>query len=244
VGLPFFGLEMVAVCLPTLGRRVAGVIAVMLAAVVGGCGTVGPRERALPRPVSDSTAVEARFAGIPQGGMALGAPSAPVTLVEFGDLQCPFCQRYALRVLPALLDRYVRPGRVRLEFRAVALLGPDSARAARAAMGAAEQDRLWQFIDLFYVNQGRENTGYVTDRFLRSIARGVRGLDPVRALRSSGGPSVTTQLAENLALARRWAIPGTPTFLVGPTGGRMSRLVLPTHDPRPFAQVLERLLRP
>jgi protein-disulfide isomerase len=142
-----------------------------------------------------------------------------------------------------LLDRYVRPGKLRLEFRPVALLGPDSVRAARAAMAAAEQNRLWQFIDLFYVNQGRENTGYVTDRFLRGIAGGVPGLDAGRALRSSAAAAATTQLAENLALARRWAIPGTPTFLVGRSGGRMGRLVLPSHDPRPFTAVLDRLLR-
>ena len=92
-----------------------------------------------------------------------GDPKAPVVLTEFADLQCPFCRDYALNVLPQIIERYVRTGRLRLELRLRAFLGADSDVAGRAAQAAATRDRMWNFVDLFYRNQGTENTGYVTD---------------------------------------------------------------------------------
>jgi protein-disulfide isomerase len=72
------------------------------------------------------------LAGIPQSGIHLGSPSAPVRLVEFADLQCPFCREYTLQTLPQLVQDYVRSGKVRMEFRDLAFLGKDSVTAGRA----------------------------------------------------------------------------------------------------------------
>jgi protein-disulfide isomerase len=68
--------------------------------------------------------------------------SAPATLTEFADLHCPFCADYARDVLPAVVDRYVRTGRLRLELQLLAFLGDDSLRGGRMAAAAARQDRL------------------------------------------------------------------------------------------------------
>src|SRR5690606_602302 len=97
--------------------------------------------------------VVARFAGVPQDGIALGAPAAPFTLIEFADLQCPFCAVYARDVLPTIIDRYVRPGKLRLELNLLTFLGEDSIRAGRVAAAAAQQDRLWTFTDAFFAEQ-------------------------------------------------------------------------------------------
>jgi protein-disulfide isomerase len=232
-----------------VSRTLAALSMLACAAALAACGPGGTAHHAAAARAPGATVVrqadvvDARFAGIPQGGTALGRPDAALTLVEFGDLQCPFCRHFALRTLPTLLQRYVRAGRLRLQFLNVPLLGPDSARAARVALAAAGQDRLWQFVDLFYVNQRPENTGYVTDGFLRGIAGGVRGLDVGQALRARATDAVSTQLAENLALARRVGIPGTPTFLLGRTGGTMRRLLLPSLDPPPFVAIIDRMLR-
>ena len=108
--------------------------------------------------------------GIPQDGTAIGAPDAPVTLVEFADLQCPFCAQWATDAFPDLVEEYVRPGKLRIEFRGLTFIGPDSEKALRAALSAGEQDKLWQTVELLYQNQGGENTGWVSDELLDAVA--------------------------------------------------------------------------
>ena len=51
-------------------------------------------------------------------------------MVEFADLQCPFCAEYTKNVVPTIVNRYVRPGKLRIEFRPLTFIGPDSAKAA------------------------------------------------------------------------------------------------------------------
>ena len=125
------------------------------------------------------------FAGIPEQGTFLGDPKAPATLVEFADLQCPFCAQFARDALPGLLSEWVRPGRLRLDLRLVSIIGPDSRVAARMAGAAALQDRLWPFAELFFLNQGTENSGYVTTPFLSAIATATPGLDAREGPRSA-----------------------------------------------------------
>ena len=119
----------------------------------------------------------ALYRGIPQDGATLGDPDAPATMVEFVDLQCPFCAEYTRDALPTIVKRYVRTGKLKIELRPVAILGPDSATARGRGRRRGAENRIWQFADLFYLNQGRENSGYVDDDFLRRIARGA-GVNP------------------------------------------------------------------
>jgi protein-disulfide isomerase len=167
----------------------------------------------------------ARFAGIPQRGISIGDARAPLTLVEFADLQCPFCRDYTTGVMPALVDRYVRTGKLRMEFRNVSFIGNDSLRAAQMAGAASQQNKLWEYVDLFYLNQGDENTGYVTDEFLTKIGRAVRGLDVQRALADRNLPEVQRALTEAQTEWQLAGFTGTPSFLLGPTGRRMSALL-------------------
>ena len=88
------------------------VVAVLAAVVLAG----GPGSDGGTKTTSDTSALK----GIPQSGLALGSPKAPVTIVEFADLQCPFCAEYHRNVFPSILDRYVRTGKVRLELRLLA----------------------------------------------------------------------------------------------------------------------------
>jgi protein-disulfide isomerase len=176
----------------------------------------------------------ARFAGIPQRGITVGNPNAPVTLVEFADLQCPFCRAYTTDVLPSIVNRYVRAGKLKMEFRNVSFIGNDSLRAAQMAGAASIQNKLWQYIDLFYTNQGEENTGYVNDDFLTRIGRAVRGLDVQKALADRSLGSVQRALTEAQTEWTTAGFQGTPAFLLGPTGGRLEAMlgqqVAPTVD--------------
>jgi protein-disulfide isomerase len=166
--------------------------------------------------------VDAQLRGLPQRGVALGEADAPVRVVEFGDLQCPVCRDFAEQVLPRLIDQEVRDGEVELEFENFTIIGPQSTDAALAALAAGEQGRYWSFIELFYRNQGAENSGYVTDSFLESIAEGagVDDLDRWNADRSSA--ALQRRLAAVQDEAARLGLNSTPTFLVeGPNGRRV-----------------------
>jgi protein-disulfide isomerase len=170
------------------------------------------------KPVPGAPQTLALFAGIPQHGVTLGNPRAPVTLVEFGDLQCPVCAAYAENALPAILAHYVRPGQVRLVFRNLDSIGSDSVRAARMAGALGEQNHMWEFIDLMYKNQGAENTAYVTDRYLQALASAIPGVEVSRALRERDSAAVRAQLGEARLQAERLHLQSTPSFMLSRTG--------------------------
>src|SRR5205823_9727314 len=92
------------------------------------------------------------YAGIPQHGLVLGNPKAPATVVEYADLQCPYCARFATTELPAFVQKFVRTGKAKLEFRGLAFVGPDSLRGLRTVLSASRQNRLWQMVDVLYTN--------------------------------------------------------------------------------------------
>jgi protein-disulfide isomerase len=192
----------------------AAIVAVLIAVSASHSGSAPSTAPSSPGSVSGAGATSALFAGIPQRGTTLGKASAPVHVTEFADLQCPFCRDSALTQLPGIVKRYVRPGKVSLEFRSLAFIGPDSVRAARVAQAAGGQDRLWNFVDLMYRNQGKENTGYATDAYLRRLAGAVPGLDVDRAFAARDGAAVTKRLQSAQAQATRLGVSSTPTFLV------------------------------
>ena len=184
-------------------------VAAVLAAVVIAGGGSGSGSGA--KTSSDTSALE----DIPQSGLSLGSRNAPVTIVEFADLQCPFCAEYHHDVFPALLDRYVRTGKVRLELRLLRFIGPDSDRLARVAVAASAQNRMWQFAGLAYDRQGRENSGYATNEFINKLAHDA-GLKNVDA-----GAAAERQVQGNERLAKTAGINSTPSFLIGKTGGTL-----------------------
>jgi protein-disulfide isomerase len=153
------------------------------------------------------------FAGLPERAGVLGDPSAPVVVTEYLDLQCPVCAESARSQLPGLVRDYVRTGKLRLQARPLQFIGPDSQRAARVAAGAEQQGRLWPFIDAFYAAQGTENSGYVTDDFLRSVSRAA-GVDGGRALAAADGAFAQARLNRANADAERFGVNATPTFTV------------------------------
>jgi Thioredoxin len=133
------------------------------------------------------------FAGIPQRVNVLGRPSAPVTLVEYVDLQCPFCQAFETQVMPKLVARYVRTGEVKVVMRPIAFIGPDSERGRLAALAAARQNRLFDFSELLYFNQGAENSGWLDDAMIRRAAASIPGLDVGTLLGVRDSASIRSQ---------------------------------------------------
>lgn len=101
---------------------------------------------------------------------SLGDPNAPVTVVEYADFQCPFCGRLFTAVEPTLRSQYINTGKVRFVYRDYAFLGPESTRAAEAALCANEQGKFWDYHDYLFSHQAGENQGAFSDPNLEKFA--------------------------------------------------------------------------
>jgi protein-disulfide isomerase len=206
-------------------RRRLVVLSLAGAAVVGGAlvaalvlTTGGGSKPSTVAPVG-AAQVTAMLAGIPQRGVMLGSASAPVTLIEFADPQCPYCGDWAKVALPTIVRRYVRTGKVRIRFNGMAFVGTDSVTALRTALAAGQQNRFWNVMELLYENQGTENTGWVSDSLVRSIGDSVPGLDTQTMLDARSSAAVDRAIAQADALAQEAGVSSTPTFAVGKPGG-------------------------
>lgn len=178
--------------------------------------------------IQRASEVNRELAGIPQNGMVLGKPSAKVTLLEFGDLQCTACKGYSEEALPQVIENQVRSGEARLEFRNYAIIGSESTPAGAAAIAAGEQGRGWSFVELFYRNQGAEDSGYVTDEFLTAIARGAGVPDIARWNRDRTSSQALQEVADSTGQAESLGFTGTPSFAVeGPGSSGLEPLDSP-----------------
>jgi protein-disulfide isomerase len=198
-------------------------------------------EPAGPATAPGAAATLALFKGIPQQLNVLGKPSAPVTMVEFADLQCPFCRDYAVSALPSLVREYVRPGKAKFVFSGMHFLGPDSEKALRAVYAAGLQRRLWQYLDLLYKSQGAENSGWVTDDLLRSIGASIPGFDTKKMLADMSSQDVTNAIAVSDQQAQSASVSSTPTFFAGKTGGTLEHVNVTALTPEAFRPTLDAL---
>jgi protein-disulfide isomerase len=201
------------------GAGLLAVIVVVVAIVVSQSGSSASGAGAGGK-VVDASLVSNQLHGIPQSGTILGDPAAKVTVVEYGDLQCPVCRAFSFDVAPALISQVVAKGTADYEFRQFPILGPDSIPAAKAALAAGEQGRYWNFVELFYRNQGEENSGYVTDSLLTSIAQaaGVRDISKWNSDRQSS--KWDAQISKVQSDAQALGFNSTPSFVVEGPGGK------------------------
>lgn len=186
-----------------------------------------------------STAPAVDLTGIPQEGIFLGPPSANVTLIEYADMQCPFCRAYSEDVFPTLVDEYVRPGRVRMEFRGLAFLGEDSVEALRYVQAAGLQNRLWEMQEALYRNQGGENSGWVTEDLARRVGADIEGLDVDRMIEDATSDEVTARIDAAQAQASAAGVGGTPTFYVQIGDDDPYALEITALDPSAFRPALD-----
>jgi protein-disulfide isomerase len=183
------------------------------------------------------------FAGVPQSGTTIGTPQAPVRLVEFADLQCPCCDEYAVQALPTLVKDYVRTGKVQMRFENLSFIGPGSVAAGKVAAAASQQNKLWNFIDLMYLNQGEENSGYVTPAYLQHLLQAVPAVNVRQALNTSRAPAASAELASANQVAAQYGISATPSFLIGRAGGPLRQFQPSSLTPAPFEAEINGLLR-
>jgi protein-disulfide isomerase len=159
------------------------------------------------------TASAAYLDGIPQSGDVLGNPDATVTMTVFEDLQCPICKAWTTEGQQDVVTEYVQPGKVKLRFAGLSFIGSDSEKALRYALAAGKQNKLWQFSELLYANQGAENSGWVTDGLLEEIAVAL-GLDWEQMQTDADSAAVSQQVATMRSEAQQKEVGGTPSFFV------------------------------
>jgi protein-disulfide isomerase len=156
---------------------------------------------------------------VQQSGTVLGSSSAPVTVIEYGDPQCSSCKFFSEKVAPQLISSDVKTGKAKYEFRPFLIIGPDSKPAMRAALAAGDQKRFWNYLQLFYLNQGGENSGYVTDDFLTRMAKGAGVPDIGRWNTDRADPKWDAVIQQGSAQADSFGFTGTPSIVVqGPNG--------------------------
>lgn len=177
--------------------------------------------------VEDAGLVSSQLRGIPQNGMVLGDPRAKATLIEFGDLQCLACKGYAEEVIPQVIAGPVRHGEAKIDFRNYVIIGPQSTTAGAAAVAAGKQGRGWNFVELFYRNQGTENSGYVTDDFLTAIARGAGVPDIAQWNADRKSKAVLHEVNRTTNQASSAGFTGTPSFAVQAEDGALDPIGTP-----------------
>jgi protein-disulfide isomerase len=164
------------------------------------------------------------FSGMPQEGDRLGSDDAPVTIQVFNDIQCDDCADDFLETIPALAERYARPGDVKLLFRHYSNSINPEQLGFYGAEAAADQGYGWQYIYLFFRNQNEAERFGIDQRFLASIAGGVEELDieewdaDLKENGQSGGP-IEKRLESYEELGRNLQIrTGQGMVLTGPSG--------------------------
>jgi len=220
----------------------AGLIALILVLASVLSSSSGSKASGETVSISSAAATNKLLAGIEQNGGTLGSSTAPVTMYEFADLQCPGCDQYMKEAFPDIVRKYVRTGKVKVVWNGIAFIGPDSEKALRFVNAAGQHNRLWNVAELLYRNQGEENSGWVTDAMLRSVANAVPGLDADAVKSAANSSAVNRQMAEAANQYTNFGFQGTPSFAIGPTGGKLEAFSPSSYSVGAFAPTFDKII--
>jgi protein-disulfide isomerase len=234
--------------LGSVAGAVVVIIVVILVATSGGGGSKGlvaPKKAGeTPKVVTEVTGL---LAGIPQNGNTLGDPKAPVTIQYFGDLECPICKQFTEGALPTLIVKYVKTGKLKIEYRNLetATREPETFKTQQvAALAAGKQKKAWDYIELFYHQQGQEDSEYVTEKYLQTLAQQVPGMNLASWTAARNEPSFANTITSDAQAANNAGFTGTPSFLIGKTGETPQKLEYASlTEPASFESAIEKLLK-
>jgi protein-disulfide isomerase len=216
--------------LQMLGGMVIVVVAVIVVVVAVSSSGGGGLQHGKQASATEKQ-VTSLLAGIPQSGQTLGDPNAPVTMTYFGDLECPICKAFTLGQegagFPQLLANEVKTGKVKVVYKSFCTAtcnGPGQGvfnTQQAAAYAAGQQNRFWDFAELFYREQGAEDTGYVNQGYLNGLAVQTPGLNLSSWKSASGNSSLVSQVGTDESAGTALGVTGTPTlFVKGPKGNQ------------------------
>lgn len=225
----------------------AAVVVAIIAIILIATGSGGSKSAPAPKSAVASAAqaeVVKLLQGIPQSANVLGSPSAPVKLVYYGDLECPFCKQFTLTALPSIIAKDVRTGKAQIEYRSMqtATREPETFHTQQvAAMAAGKQNRAWYFIELFYHEQGEESSGYVTESYLQGLAAQIPGLNLSQWSEDRNNQAYVNQVVSDAQSANQNGFTGTPSFIVEKAGASPQKLESPSlTDPKDIEGAIEK----
>jgi protein-disulfide isomerase len=211
------------------------VVAVAIAVSTGGSGSAANGLQTGASSTKLVSQVTNQLSGVPQSGAVLGNPKAPVTMTYYGDLECPICRDFTIgNGFSQLVANDVRSGKVKVVYRSLETASTDAQTFQTqqvAALAAGKQNHFWDYVELFYHQQGAEGTGYVTDSYLSGIARQIPGLNPSAWGTARNDPSLSATVALDGQAAARAGVRGTPTLVFsGPKGQALAPSALPSYS--------------
>lgn len=153
-----------------------------------------------------------------------GSSSAPVTIFEYGEFQCPSCGAWFKSQEPSIVQNLIGTGKAKLVWRDFDYYGPDSFQASYAARAAGEQGKFWQYYNILFSNQGTINSGWASKSNLAGFAMQL-GLDMTRFNQDFNSGNYTSIVANNKSVGEKLGVSGTPTFFVVGAQGRIITIV-------------------
>lgn len=144
----------------------------------------------------------------------LGNKNAKVTIIEFADFRCPFCEQWFTNTLPQLTKDYIDTGKVKLAFRNFAFLGDPSVVAADAAECANDQGKFWDFYNYLYKNQPAETDTSMYNTATLTQAAVSLGMDGNSFSACLSNKTDDAKVTKDLSDGQAAGVNGTPTFFV------------------------------
>ncbi len=197
------------------------VVLILIMVVLGGTvwyflsGSPAPSNQLTNQSVSAANTAAELLSGSPP---ISGSTGAPVTIVEFGDFQCPSCGEWFRTQESQIVQNLVQSGKAKLEWRDFDYYGPDSTSASEATYAAGEQGKFWQMHDLLYSSQQTPNNGWASRDNLVKFAQQL-GLNMTQFNNDFNSGKYVSLINENYKLGTSLGVSGTPTFFViGPNG--------------------------
>ncbi|OGH06986.1 MAG: hypothetical protein A2W22_00720 [Candidatus Levybacteria bacterium RBG_16_35_11] len=142
-----------------------------------------------------------------------GDKNAKITVIEFADFQCPFCEKWFSDAGTQLIKEYVDTGKASFAFRNYAFLGDESKWAAEASECANEQGKFWEMHDYLFKNQSGENQGGFSKENLKKFAAAL-GLNTTQFNSCLDTDKYAKAVDDDLAAGQKVSVSGTPTTFV------------------------------
>lgn len=182
------------------------------------------------------------FSNLTNGGSPVrGDSSAPITIVEFADFQCPNCGRFARDTAPQIVKEYIATGKANMVYKHFPIRGPDSVAASMAAQCAGDQGKFWEFHDLLFNNQEAENSGWASAENMKTFASKL-DLDREAFDICLDSEKYKSFVETDFAFAQSVGATGTPTFVLVKSDGSEPEGIFGAQPFSSFKAVLDRKL--